>query len=165
MFIKTGYCHASQSEISRQDVNVSQIVEGITEELMSLSPERQVKVNIQSNVIAQADKDLIKIALDNLLGNAWKFTSQRGTSLIEFYMIEHQKQQVFLVRDNGVGFDTEQGEKLFKPFQRLHSKSEFDGTGIGLTIVRRVVERHGGNIWFEAAVNYGATFYFTLSNS
>jgi hypothetical protein len=156
--------YASQSEMSRQDVNLSQIVQGIMDELASLSPERQVKVHIQPNVIAQADKDLIKIALDNLLGNAWKFTSQCRSPIIEFRMIHHQKQRVYLVRDNGVGFDMEQGEKLFKPFQRLHNKSEFDGTGIGLTIVRRIVERHGGTVWFEAAVDYGATFYFTLSN-
>jgi two-component system, sensor histidine kinase and response regulator len=156
--------YASQSEISRQEVNVSQIAQGILDELMSLSPERHVKVKIQPNVMANADKDLIKIALDNLLGNAWKFTSQCSTPVIEFHMITHQKQKVYLVRDNGVGFDMEQGNKLFKPFQRLHSKSQFDGTGIGLTIVRRIVERHGGSVWFEAAVNYGATFYFTLSN-
>ena len=135
------------------------------DELVSLSPDRQVKVRVQPNVIALVDKDLIKIVLNNLLGNAWKFTSQSSITVIEFLMIEHQKQKVFLVRDNGVGFDMEQGEKLFKPFQRLHSKNDFDGTGIGLTIVRRIIERHGGNIWFEAAVNYGATFYFTLSNS
>lgn len=157
--------YASQSEISRQEVNVSQIVQSIMDDLMSLSPERQVTLRIQPNVMAQADKDLIKIALDNLLGNAWKFTARCNDPVIEFQMIKHQKQRVYLVRDNGVGFDMEQGEKLFKPFQRLHSKADFDGTGIGLTIVRRIVERHGGSVWFEAAVNYGATFYFTLSNN
>jgi two-component system, sensor histidine kinase and response regulator len=155
--------YASKSEISRQQVNMSQIVREITDEMISLSPERQVKVLIQPNIMAQVDKDLIKIVLDNLLANAWKFTSQGSITLIEFQMIQHQKQRVYLVRDNGVGFDMEQGEKLFKPFQRLHSKNDFDGTGIGLTIVRRIVERHGGSVWFEAAVNYGATFYFTLA--
>lgn len=157
--------YASKSEISRQEVNLSQIVQEILDEAISLSPERQVKIHIQPNVIAKVDKDLIKIALNNLLGNAWKFTSQGNITVIEFLMIEHQKQKVFLVRDNGVGFDMEQCEKLFKPFQRLHSKNEFEGTGIGLTIVRRIIERHGGSIWVEAALNYGATFYFTLSNS
>jgi two-component system, sensor histidine kinase and response regulator len=155
--------YASKSEISRQQVNMSQIVREITDEMISLSPERQVKVLIQPNIMAQVDKDLIKIVLDNLLANAWKFTSQGSITVIEFQMIQHQKQRVYLVRDNGVGFDMEQGEKLFKPFQRLHSKNDFDGTGIGLTIVRRIVERHGGSVWFEAAVNYGATFYFTLA--
>ena len=157
--------YASKSEISREEVNISQIAKDILDELINLSPERQVEIRIQPNVIAPVDKDLIKIALNNLLGNAWKFTSQSSTTVIEFQMIEHQKQRVYLVRDNGVGFDMEQGEKLFKPFQRLHSKNDFEGTGIGLTIVRRIVERHGGNIWFEAAINYGATFYFTLSDS
>jgi len=155
--------YASNSEMSRQEVNLSQIVQSIMDELMSLSPERQVKLNIQPNLIAHADKDLIKIVLNNLLGNAWKFTSQSSITAIEFLMIEHQKQKVFSVRDNGVGFDMEQGEKLFKPFQRLHNKNDFEGTGIGLTIVRRIIDRHGGSIWFEAAVNYGAAFYFTLS--
>jgi two-component system sensor histidine kinase/response regulator len=97
--------YASQSEISRQEVNLSQIVQAIMDEMMSLSPERQVKVRIQPNVMAQADKDLIKIALDNLLGNAWKFTSQCPSPLIEFRVIQHQKQKVYVVRDNGVGFD------------------------------------------------------------
>ena len=157
--------YASKSEVNRQEVNVSQIAQGILDELISLSPERQVKVHIQPNVIAQADKDLIKIALTNLLGNAWKFTSRSTTTVIEFLVIEHYRQKVYLVRDNGVGFDMEQGEKLFKPFQRLHSKNDFEGTGIGLTIVRRIIERHGGSVWFETAVNHGATFYFTLSNS
>lgn len=157
--------YASKSEISREEVNISQITKDILDELISLSPERQVEIRIQPNVIASVDKDLIKIALNNLLGNAWKFTAQSKTPVIEFQMIEHQKQRVYLVRDNGVGFDMEQGEKLFKPFQRLHSKNDFEGTGIGLTIVRRIVERHGGNVWFEAAPNYGATFYFTVSDS
>jgi len=157
--------YASKSDLSREEVNISQIAKDVLDELIGLSPERQVEVRIQPNVTAPVDKDLIKIALNNLLGNAWKFTSKGNAAVIEFQMIEHQKQCVYFVRDNGVGFDMEQGEKLFKPFQRLHSKNDFEGTGIGLTIVRRIVERHGGNIWFEAAVNYGATFYFTLSDS
>jgi len=156
--------YASKSEISREKVNISQIAKDILDELISLSPERHVEIHIQPNITALVDKDLIKIALNNLFGNAWKFTSRSSTTLIEFQMIEHQKKRVYLVRDNGAGFDMEQGEKLFKPFQRLHNKNDFEGTGIGLTIVRRIVERHGGNIWFEAAVNYGATFYFTLTD-
>ncbi len=155
--------YASQSEINRQDVDLSGIVHEIMEELQNLSRERHVEVRIQPHVMASADKDLIKIALDNLLRNAWKFTSKGEKTIIEFSTLQHQNQQVYLVRDNGVGFNMEQSEKLFKPFQRLHNKNEFDGTGIGLTIVRRIIERHGGHIWFEAAVNYGVTFYFTLA--
>jgi two-component system sensor histidine kinase/response regulator len=154
--------YASQSEITRQEINLSQIVQSIVEELESLSLGRQVEIHIEPNIIAPVDKDLIRIALDNLLRNAWKFTSKCDHPVIEFRVIQHNNQHVYLVRDNGAGFDMEQGEKLFKPFQRLHNKNEFEGTGIGLTIVRRIVERHGGSIWFEAAVNYGATFYFTL---
>ncbi|MBC7869461.1 MAG: response regulator [Chitinophagaceae bacterium] len=156
--------YASQSEVSRQEVNISQIVHGIMEELVSLAPNRQIEIQIQPNLIVLADKDLLKIALDNLLRNAWKFTSKCDMPVIEFGMIHHQNQRVYIVRDNGAGFDMEKGEKLFKPFQRLHNKNDFDGTGIGLTIVRRIIERHGGHIWFEAAVNYGVTFYFTLSS-
>jgi two-component system, sensor histidine kinase and response regulator len=155
--------YASQTEIDRQEVNISQIVQEILDELTSLTPGRVVEIHIQPDLIAQADKNLLKIALDNLLRNAWKFTSQCKAPVIEVSMIPHQERHVYLVRDNGVGFDMRQGDKLFKPFQRLHNKNEFDGTGIGLTIVRRIVERHGGAIWFEAAVNYGATFYFTLT--
>lgn len=155
--------YASQTEITRQEVNVSHIVQGILDELASLSPEREVETYVQPNLVVLADKDLLKIAVDNLIRNAWKFTARCDRPAIEFGMIQHQHQKVYLVRDNGAGFDMEQGEKLFKPFQRLHSKNEFEGTGIGLTIVRRIIERHGGSVWFEAAVNYGATFYFTLS--
>lgn len=155
--------YASQTEITRQEVNVSHIVQGILDELASLSPEREVETYVQPNLVVLADKDLLKIAVDNLIRNAWKFTARCDRPAIEFGMIQHQQQKVYLVRDNGAGFDMEQGEKLFKPFQRLHSKNEFEGTGIGLTIVRRIIERHGGSVWFEAAVNYGATFYFTLS--
>jgi signal transduction histidine kinase len=155
--------YASQSELSREEVNISQIAQEILDELISLSPERSVETRIQPNLMVRADKNLLKIALDNLLRNAWKFTALCKFPVIEFSMIQHQKRRIYLVRDNGVGFDMEHGEKLFKPFQRLHSKNDFDGTGIGLTIVRRIVERHGGAIWFEAAIDYGATFYFTLN--
>lgn len=155
--------YASQGEINKQEVNISQIVQAIMDELIALTPERQVELKIQPGLLVRADKDLLKIALDNLLRNAWKFTAQCDKPIIEFSMIQHQSQQVYLVRDNGVGFDMQQGDKLFKPFQRLHNKADFDGTGIGLTIVRRIIERHGGSVWFEAAVNYGATFYFTLN--
>jgi signal transduction histidine kinase len=155
--------YASRGEINQQEINLSQIVHAITEDLKNMSPSRQLELRIQPNVMATVDKDLIKIALSNLLNNAWKFTSKCERAVIEFSAIQHDKQRVYLVRDNGVGFDMEQATKLFKPFQRLHNKTDYEGTGIGLTIVRRIIERHGGNIWFEAAVNYGVTFYFTLS--
>jgi light-regulated signal transduction histidine kinase (bacteriophytochrome) len=157
--------YASQSELKRQECNLSQLVESIIDDLGTLSAERQVDVRIQPNVIGFVDRDLMKIALDNLLRNAWKFTSKCEQARIEFSAIYHQEQWVYLVRDNGAGFDMEQGDKLFKPFQRLHNRNEYEGTGIGLTIVRRIIERHGGSIWFEAAVNHGVTFYFTLPES
>jgi light-regulated signal transduction histidine kinase (bacteriophytochrome) len=156
--------YASQTELTRQEVNLAQIAGSILEELVNLSPNRHVEIRIQPTLMAVADRDLIKIALDNLLRNAWKFTSKCEQAMIEVSAIKHRDQWVYLIRDNGVGFDMEQGDKLFKPFQRLHNRNEFEGTGIGLTIVRRIIERHGGSIWFEAAVNHGVTFYFTLGN-
>lgn len=156
--------YTSRSEINRQEVNISEVVNEILDELAGLSPERSVETRIKPDLFVDADKNLLRIALDNLLRNSWKFTSKCKNPIIEFNMILHQGRQVYMVRDNGVGFDMKYGEKLFKPFQRLHSKNEFDGTGIGLTTVRRIIERHEGTIWFEAAENYGATFYFTLSS-
>jgi light-regulated signal transduction histidine kinase (bacteriophytochrome) len=100
--------------------------------------------------------------MDNLLGNAWKFTSKQQAALVEFDKIERDAETVFFVRDNGAGFDMEYAAKLFKPFQRLHSEADFDGTGIGLTTVHRVVTRHGGRVWAEATPGQGATFFFTI---
>jgi light-regulated signal transduction histidine kinase (bacteriophytochrome) len=105
---------------------------------------------------------LLRIALENLLGNAWKFTSQRLGAIIEFGTTEHTGKPAYFVRDNGVGFDMAYVDKLFNPFQRLHKQAEFPGTGIGLAIVQRIIQRHGGCIWAEAVVGQGATFYFTL---
>jgi light-regulated signal transduction histidine kinase (bacteriophytochrome) len=106
----------------------------------------------------------MKIALDNLLGNAWKYTSRKEVALIEFGAMENDGERVLFVRDNGAGFDMSYAGKLFTPFQRLHSPREFPGTGIGLTTVKRIVARHGGRIWAESEVDRGATFFFTIGN-
>jgi light-regulated signal transduction histidine kinase (bacteriophytochrome) len=100
--------------------------------------------------------------MENLLGNAWKFTQKQAEAKIEFGKTEKEGKTIYFIRDNGVGFDMKYANKLFIPFQRLHSDSEFAGTGVGLTLVQRIVRRHGGDIWVESAVEKGATFYFTL---
>jgi light-regulated signal transduction histidine kinase (bacteriophytochrome) len=123
---------------------------------------RNIKVKIQDNVTATADAALLQVALANLIDNAFKFTGKKENSLIEFGVKNEDGQNVFYIRDNGTGFDMTYVDKLFGPFQRLHTFDEFEGTGIGLATVQRIIHRHGGKIWAESEVNKGAVFYFTL---
>jgi light-regulated signal transduction histidine kinase (bacteriophytochrome) len=113
--------------------------------------------------MVQADPRLLEIALTNLLGNAWKFTVKTENARIEFGTFERNGKTVYYVKDNGAGFDQRFSDKLFLPFQRLHSEEEFEGTGIGLATVQRIIHRHGGKIWAEGKTNEGATFFFTLN--
>jgi light-regulated signal transduction histidine kinase (bacteriophytochrome) len=115
-------------------------------------------------VVVSGDGNLLWIAMENLLGNAWKFTARREEARIEFGVTEQAGEPVYFVRDNGAGFDMEYVNKLFGAFQRLHSTAEFPGTGVGLAIVQRVIQRHGGRVWAEGAVEEGATFFFTLGD-
>jgi light-regulated signal transduction histidine kinase (bacteriophytochrome) len=125
------------------------------------APGRDVEIVIADRATTWGDARLLQIALENLLGNAWKFTSTRPAARIEFGTTHIDGRTVHYVRDNGVGFDPEYANKLFQPFQRLHPTSEFEGNGIGLATVARVVDRHGGRVWADGAVGAGATFYFT----
>ena len=120
---------------------------------------------IPPGLIVQGDDKLLRVVLNNLLENAWKFTGKSDTARIEFSAAEKDGQKVYFIRDNGAGFDMKYVDKLFSPFQRLHSADEFEGSGIGLSIARRIVRRHKGDIWTEAAVEKGATFYFTMQNT
>ena len=134
----------------------------IAGELAVADPEREVRVEVASGMVVAADAGLLRIALDNLLRNAWKFTSLKAGAMIEVGCAEAADGRTYFVRDNGVGFDMAYVNKLFGAFQRLHSESEFQGTGIGLALVQRVIRRHGGQVWVEAEPDLGATFYFTL---
>jgi PAS domain S-box-containing protein len=153
----------SRAELRLQVLDLGAEVAGIAAELQRQGPDRHVRFTIQQPALATADPTLIRTVLQNLLDNAWKFTSGRDDAAIEFGMTPNEASgSRFFVRDNGAGFDTADAGKLFKPFKRLHSASQFPGTGIGLASVRQIVERHGGRTWAEGATGAGATFYFTL---
>lgn len=154
----------SQEELNLRVVNLSEIASRIIDDLRKDNPERDIKIQIQADLKTQADANLIFIALNNLLGNAWKYTRKTANPLIEFGIYKKNGKHAYFVKDNGIGFDSKKANKLFEPFKRFHSEKEFPGTGIGLAIVKRVIKRHGGTIWAESEINKGATFYFTLSD-
>ncbi|MBM3359026.1 MAG: PAS domain S-box protein [Betaproteobacteria bacterium] len=155
----------TRSEMRQENVNVSTVAREIAAELQTDDPEREVEFEIQTGIRAKADLSLLRVALQNLLYNAWKFTGRAAKSRIEFGTVRREGRQVYFVRDNGVGFDMAYADKLFGAFQRLHSESEFPGTGVGLATVQRIVRRHGGDVWAEGAVDRGATFFFTLGRA
>jgi PAS domain S-box-containing protein len=151
-----------RQEMSRTDVDLSAIVRNYLQELKSTEPERRADFIIQDEVHVNADPRLIHLALENLLRNAWKFTSKKDVARIEFGTAVKDGQIVYFIRDNGVGFDMQFAAKIFEPFKRVHAEREFGGTGVGLSIVQRVIGRHGGKIWAESEPDKGATFFFTL---
>jgi len=150
------------AEMSYETVDLSEMAREVAAELRKGEPERNVEFIIPDGLVVEGDRRLLRILVEHLLGNAWKFTSRHPTARIELGATAGEEGQVFFVRDDGAGFDTQYAHKLFAPFQRLHSQEEFPGTGIGLATAQRIVRRHGGRVWFEAAVEQGATFYFTL---
>lgn len=152
-------------EPQRQMVNVSHLCEMIVGRLMLRAPERQVDFAIAAGCETYADPHLVGIVLENLLGNAWKYTAKKNQAHIAFGAMEKDGERVFFVRDNGVGFDMAQAGEIFEPFRQLHTGQESDGFGIGLATVRRIVTRHGGRIWAESVPGEGATFYFSLQSS
>ncbi len=152
----------TRQELKRVPVSLSRIAEEVKESLAEQSPERKAAWRIAPGLQANADPVLAKVLLENLLRNAWKFTAEREQADIEFEAAVQDGETVYRVRDNGAGFDMAYADKLFQPFQRLHDAKRFEGTGIGLAIVHRVVRRHGGRIWAEGAPGQGASFYFTL---
>jgi DNA-binding response OmpR family regulator len=153
----------SRAELRRKAVDLSTLARNVADALRRSDPERTVAVQIQDGVEAHADGPLMQIVLENLLGNAWKFTSKSPTATIAFGMGDSPHGRTYFVRDDGAGFAMAHVDKLFAPFQRLHSEEEFPGTGIGLATVQRVIDRHGGQVWAEGVVGSGATFFFTIA--
>jgi len=152
----------SRTSMREEKVDLTAIAEEIVGELRTADPERSVDIRITSQLNAIGDPYLLRIVLENLLNNAWKYSGKREHAVIEFGMCNQDGESCFFVRDNGAGFDMAYANKLFGAFQRLHDAKEFMGTGVGLATVQRIIHRHGGRIWVAAAVDQGATFYFTL---
>jgi len=165
----------------RSDVTLSDMAEDIIQGLRERNPERDVKVEIEPNMRTEADPRMLYSAIDNLLNNAWKYSSKKLKPEISFGTTNYHElrlnsghtepdsesrleQTVYVIKDNGAGFDMQSVDSLFTSFQRLHTDDEFSGTGIGLATVKRIIERHGGQIWAEAEVGRGARFYFTLGH-
>jgi signal transduction histidine kinase len=154
----------SRTKLRREEVNLTRVAHNVVEQLKATQPDRAVDFEHGEDVVVDGDPALLRALLENLLGNAWKFTGTRPLAHIAFGVERDakEKENVYFVRDDGAGFDMAYAEKLFAPFQRLHSAAEFAGTGIGLATVQRIVHRHGGRIWAEGSVGRGATFHFTL---
>ncbi len=152
----------TRAEMRTEPVDLSAMARDIVTQLRQTAPERPVEFAIAPGLNVQGDSRLLRVVLDNLLRNSWKYTGNRPQARIEFAAVRENGERVFMVRDNGAGFDMKYADKLFGVFQRLHSSSEFEGTGVGLATVRRIITRHGGRIWAEGKVDRGATFYFTL---
>lgn len=152
----------STQPLARQPVNLSQLAGFIVDDLRRECPAREAEVHIEPGLMADGDPTLLRMVLENLLGNAWKYSGKCTVAKIGFETVSHHGREVFVVRDNGAGFDMRFADRLFGVFQRLHSANDFQGTGVGLASVRRIVRRHGGDVWAESDVGQGARFYFTL---
>jgi|GEM_PF-6588545 len=153
----------SRTEMQHSEVDLSKMAQDILSEYQIQEPERQVEVKITEGLAVMGDPNLLRVFMENLLSNAWKFTRKTEKAVIEVGLTHKEGQPIYFVRDNGAGFNMKYVNKLFGVFQRLHQMEEFPGTGIGLATVQRVILRHGGSIWAEGAVNQGATFYFSFS--
>jgi signal transduction histidine kinase len=156
--------HATSTPLRRRAVNLTEMAEKIVSELQAGEPERQAEIHLQENANVVADEGLMSLVLENLLRNAWKYTSKRQDAKIEFGYRNEGAEIVYFVSDNGVGFSPQFVDMLFRPFQRLHPKSEFPGTGVGLATVQRIIARHGGKVWARGEMNKGAEFAFTVPN-
>jgi light-regulated signal transduction histidine kinase (bacteriophytochrome) len=153
-----------RSELQQCEVSLSALAETIAAELCKTEPKRDITLKLTPGLHAVGDERLLRLVLDNLLRNAWKFTRGQPHPEIEFGLVS-DPEPAYFIRDNGAGFDMAFSSRLFGVFQRLHSTSDFPGTGVGLAIVQRIIKRHGGRVWATAAVNQGATFCFTLPHT
>ncbi len=158
------FSKVSRGEILRVSTDLSEMVSLIAGNLTNSNPERKVDFSIAAGCVIQAQPDLLQIAVENMLSNAWKFTVRAEKAKIEFGVLTDGPIPTYFVRDNGVGYDMSYATKLFEPFQRLHAVSDFPGTGIGLATVKRIISRHGGRVWMTGEVGVGATIFFTLNS-
>ncbi len=154
-----------RAELVLNEFDISALVKSVADGIRATYPSRKLDFSACGPVMVRGDENLLRIAMENLLQNAWKFTSKTENARVEFGVRETDSGRVFFIKDNGAGFDMKYRDKLFKPFERLHTESEFPGTGVGLASVQRVIQRHGGRIWAEGEVGGGATFYFTLGDN
>ncbi|MGE0528683.1 MAG: ATP-binding protein, partial [Bdellovibrionales bacterium] len=152
----------SRNELTLGQVDLSTMVREIFSELKRNEPQRDAELLVRDVIKVTADADLMHIMLENLIGNAWKYSSKKPTTTIEIGTAVRNNQSMIYIRDNGAGFDMTYSQRLFEAFQRLHRADEFPGTGVGLATVQRIVHRHGGTICAESEINKGATFYFAL---
>ena len=155
----------ARKDVLRSRVDLSAMAASVLADLREAQPGRQVTAVVEPGLIAHADAELLRVILTNLLANAWKFTSHHETARIEVGARDTQEGRAFFVKDDGAGFDPKQAEHLFGAFQRYHAADEFEGDGIGLATVQRLVAKHGGRVWAEAEVGKGATFFFTLPST
>ncbi|MHC4873024.1 MAG: sensor histidine kinase [Planctomycetota bacterium] len=155
----------TKGEFNRTEIDLSAMAKTVYLQIREQDRKRAIEINIAENMVAFGDSRLLQIALENLIGNAWKFTSKKPITIIEIGMRIIADEKVFFIKDNGAGFNEEQADRLFIPFERLHSKVEFDGSGIGLTTVKRIIKRHSGRIWAKGEPDIGAEFYFTLPDN
>jgi len=152
----------TRSEMRREAVDLSAMAQSIAEELQETQPERQVAFVIAPGLTTSGDAQLLRLLMENLQGNAWKFTGHHPQARIEFGTTHIDGKETFFILDNGAGFDMTYADRLFGPFQRLHAQDEFAGTGVDLATVQRIAHRHSGQVWAEGKVEEGATFYFRL---
>lgn len=157
-----GLARTTRTVMSRTKVDMSALAESIALDLRKEDPGRRVEFAISPGLVAQADANLLRIVLENLLSNAWKFTSKHEQARIELGETPHEEENAYYVRDDGAGFEMTYAGKLFTAFERLHQPAEFEGTGIGLATVQRIIHRHGGRVWAKGEVEKGATFFFTI---
>jgi light-regulated signal transduction histidine kinase (bacteriophytochrome) len=154
--------HTTRGTLDPQPLDLSAEAQSVLADLVRQDPQRKVDAAVTPGLKAVGDRQLVKLVLENLLSNAWKYSAQTAQARIEFGITARDDQSVFFVRDNGVGFDMAYASRLFGTFQQLHSGQEYTGTGIGLAIAQRIIHRHGGLIWADSAPGKGATFFFTL---
>jgi light-regulated signal transduction histidine kinase (bacteriophytochrome) len=152
----------SRAALRPERVNLSALVKTVADDLCNSQPGRSAEFVIQPDMQANADLNLLRVVMVNLLGNSWKFTSKHSSARIEVGTIDSSGKTIYYVRDDGAGFDMQYAEKLFAPFQRFHSPGEFEGSGVGLATVQRIIRLHGGRVWAEGEVEKGTTIYFTL---